>query len=295
MSVEAPEAPAAPPAEPAAPAATPAAPPPAQQQQAPDGPAAPAQPETDWKAQAETARAEADRLKAESTAAKADYDRIKSEADRWKAQSRQQEARSKANHSEVRVLTDVVRELAVKAGVDFDDKPNPEEVSRRLSEMTAQARQLTVERAVYLSAARSGADPVALLDSREFLSRAQQADPDAADFDLQVADLVREAAKDSRFQLPAAPSLTPQVTQAPAQQQPSEQFQQPPAQPPASSSGADFSGAPGHGSRWTAAQYEEYMRTAHMYDRDGKKLTEAIKRGELIDLGIGQPRGSRRR
>ncbi len=313
MTVQAPDTPATQTADPAVPPADPAGTPdspaaprvPAGQpdggQFAPpsqaDSPAAPvttpAPAEPDWKAQAEAARAETERLRAETATAKAEHDRIRAEADRWKAQSRQQEARSKANHSEVRVLTDVVRELAVKAGVEFDDKPNPEEVSRRLGEMTAQARRLTVERAVYLNAAKAGADPVTLLDSREFIARAEQVDPDAPDFDFQVADLVREAAKESRFQLPAAPappapSLTPQVTQAPAQQQPAAQFTQPPAQPPAASSGADFSGAPGGNRLWTQADYDYWTTSGR--DRDGEVMAKAIENGLLVNLGIGKPK-----
>src|SRR5208282_624829 len=299
MSVEAPEAPAAPPAEPAAPAAPPAAPPepprippgqpeggqfapqpPPAAQPAPAQPAVPqAPPEPDWKA--------------ELTAAKTELETARAEAARWKAQSRQQETRSKANHTRVQGLEGVVRQIAEKLEIEYDDKPDPEEVNRRLTESRTEARQLRVERAIYLTAAKSGADANALLDSREFIARTEQVDPEAADFADQVADLVREASGQAKYQLPAPPapepsSLTPQQTQAPAQLQPAAQFQQPPAQPPAPASGADFSGAPGGNRLWTQTDYDHW--TAPGRDRDGKVMAKAIEDGLLVNLGIGRPK-----
>jgi hypothetical protein len=291
MSVDAPEAPAVPPAEPAAPAAPPApAQPPAPQQQAPAVPAQPAAPpEPDWKAQAEAARQEA-------TAAKAEADRIRAEADRWKQQSRQQEARSKANHAELKNRDALLREIAAKVGVDFDDKPDPEVLTQRLAETQQRERQRTVELAVYTTtAATAGANPLAILDSREFMAQTAALDPDAADFPSRVAELVQEAAKQPRyqFQQPPAPPA-PEPAQAPAQPQQQAPVQ-PPAAPPATSSGADFSGAPGQGRLWTQADYDNYMASSHIHDRDGRKLTEAIGRGELAALGIGPGKRRNRR
>ena len=310
MTVQAPEAPAA--AEPAAPpAAEPAAP---QQAQAsaprvpagqPDGgqfaaqtpaqataPAVPAQPaapvpqappEPDWQA--------------ELAAAKTALEDAKAEAKRWKDQSRIQEGRSKANHAQVKGLEGVVRQIAEKLEIEYDDRPDPEEVARRLTAAQTEARQLRVERAIYLTAAKRGADANALLDSREFIARTEAIDPEASDFADQVADLVTDAAKQAKYQLPAPPAppnLTPQVTQAPAQQQPADQFVQPPQQqPPAQSSGADFSGAPGGNRLWTDADYAYW--TAPGRDRDGTVMAKAIADGLLVNLGIGKPHRATRR
>lgn len=296
MSVQAPEAPAATPAEPAAPPAVPAPAPPApvQQDPAPAQPQAPAVP-TQPAAPASQAPAEPD-WKAQLDAAKAETDRLKAEADRWKAQSRQQEARSKANHQQVRGLEGVVRQIAEKLEIPFDDKPDPEEVARALEQAQTVARQRTVELAVYTTAAEAGAAASALLDSREFMARTAMLDPDAADFPSQVADLVREAAKTPRYAAPAQVTpdpLTPQVTQPPAQLQPAAQFQQPPAPaaPPASSSGADFSGAPGGNRLWTQADLD----AAIARDRDGTVVSKAIEDGLLVNLGVGKPRTKNRR
>jgi len=298
MTIQAPEA--APPAEPAAPAApAPAAPP---QQQAPAPPAQPAQPPaaaqppaqppaqqppaapadtTDWRAEAERARAEA-------AAAK-------QQAEQWKTQSRRQEQRSKANHEENKTLTEVLRQVAEKVGVEFDDRPDPEVLQQRLDAQTQLARQRAVELAVYTQAAQAGTvNAVALLDSREFMTRTAQLDPEAADFGSQVADLVREAAGQPRyqFQQPPAPQSQPQQ-QAP---QPGQQPAQPPAQPPAPappapSSGADFNGAPGGNRQWTQADLDYWKER----DRDGSVVSKAIEDGLLVSLGIGKPRKTSRR
>ena len=245
MSVQSTEAPAAPAPEapapaPPQPAAPVPAPPPVPVPQPPaqpretDGryapPQAPAQPPaapgdgTDWKARYEAAQALADQRQRE--------------ADQWKAQSRRQEARSKANHAESATLTEVLRQVAEKVGVEFDDRPDPEALQARLDQQTALARQHAVELAVYRQAGPA-VNTGALLDSREFMSRTAALDPDAPDFHSQLADLVREAAGQPRYQFAQPPAPVQETVQPPVQQQ-----VQAPAQPPAPASGADFSGAP---------------------------------------------------
>ena len=251
---------------------------------APEQAAAPAEP--DWKTQAETARAEVARLRTEAEQAAAD-------AARWKQQSRQQEARSKANHQQVRGLEGVVRQIAEKLEIPYDDNPDPAEVSRKLAETTAEARQLRVERAIYLTAAKSGADANALLDSREFIGRTEQIDPEASDFADQVADLVREAARQAKYQLPAPPAPEPAVNGDRPQAQAPAQPPAAPAQPPAASSGADFSGAPGGNRLWTQADYDYWTQPGR--DRDGSVMAKAIADGLLVNLGIGRPRRTSRR
>ena len=292
MSTEAPEAPVT---EAPAPAAPPAAPPAespapripagepgagqfAPQQQAPPAAADPPRPapppEPDYKA--------------ELAAAHVETERIKAEADRWKQQSRAQEQRSKANHAELKNRDALLRDIAAKLDIDFDDKPDPAELSARLEQAQAAAKSKTVELAVYTSAAQSGANAGALLDSREFMSRTAALDPDAADFPSQVADLVAEASRQARYQNAAPPApepLAPAQVQAPAQ----------PAWPPASSSGADFSGAPGGNRLWTQADLDAYNATSGVEDRDGAKLSKAISDGLLRGLGIGQPKARNRR
>jgi hypothetical protein len=292
MSTEAPEAP--PVAEPAAPAAPPAAPPQPEAPRVPPGqpeggqfaPAVPAQPaapipapppvpaEPDWKAQAETARQEAAAAKAE--------------AERWKQQSRTQEQRSKANHSELRNRDALMREMAVKLGIEFDDKPDPEVLSQRLTEAQTVAKQRTVELAVYTTAATAGANASALLDSRAFMEQTAALDPEAADFSFQVGELVRTAASDARYAVPQPPAPVPAAAVPAVQQQAAPAAPVPPAQPPAPSSGADFSGAPGGNRLWTQADYDHWTKPG--MDRDGSVMAKAIDQGLLVNLGIGKPK-----
>jgi hypothetical protein len=277
------------------------APAPAQQQPVPQPPVqqvpaqqAPADP-TDWKAVAEQARAEA----------AAEVERVKTEAqadiDRWKKYARQHEDRLKVKNETVRGQDAILREIALKVGVDYDDSPDPAQLATALAEQTQRTRDLSVERAIYLGAAREGADAVALLDSREFLAKAAALDPESAAFPDLVRDLVRDAAKEDRYKLPPPKTLTTE-TQQPAQLQPAAQFQPPPAQPPvqqqppAAASGADFSGAPPGDGLWDQATYD-YWATGpgRAIDRDGKIMTDAIAAGKLVRLGVGPGRRPSRR
>jgi hypothetical protein len=283
----APEAPPAAPAQPAAPAPAPAvpSPPPAQQPPAPV-PAAPREPDGRFAQQPPAAPADTTDWKAEAA-------RLRTEADQWKAQSRRQEQRSKQNHQDLQNRDGLLRLVAEKLGVEFDDRPDPEVLQQRLDQTTAVARQRAVELAVYQQAAGAqNLNASSLLDSREFMSRTAALDPDAADFHSQLADLVREAAGQPRYQFqqpPASPAPAPAVE--PVQQQAPAQ----PPQPPAPSSGADFSGAPRPGPLWTQADYDGYMATANTEDRGGQKLAKAIDEGLLVNLGIGRPKQRRGR
>jgi hypothetical protein len=262
-------------------------------------PVAPVQPQppadtTDWKAVAEQARAEAAaELEKVRTDAQADIDR-------WKKYARQHEDRLKVKNETVRGQDAILREIALKVGVDYDDSPDPAQLATALAEQTQRTRDLSVERAIYLGAAREGADAVALLDSREFLAKTGQLDPESAAFPDLVRDLVRDAAKEDRYKLPAPKTLTPQDTVQPAQLQPAAQFQQPPAQqapvqpqpqPPAPASGADFSGAPAGDGLWDQQTYD-YWATGpgKAIDRNGKIMSDAIAQGKLVRLGVGPSR-----
>jgi hypothetical protein len=276
---------------------------PAPAQPAPVQPVAPVQPQppadtTDWRAEAARLRAEADTAKAAAEQARTDAE---AEVARWKGYARKHEDHLKGKNEQFRTQDEILRQVAEKLGIDYDDRPDPEVLASSLAEKTRIARDLTVERAIYLGAAREGADAVALLDSREFLAKAAAIDPESAGFPDLVRDLVRDAAKEDRYKLPAAKTLTPQDTVQPAQLQPAAQFQQPPAQqaapvqpqpqPPAPASGADFSGAPAGDGLWDQQTYD-YWATGpgKAIDRNGKIMSDAIAQGKLVRLGVGPSR-----
>jgi len=286
---EAPPAP-APPAAPAAPRVPPGNPdggqfaPAVPQQQAPAqppaAPAPPAQPETDWKAEAERYRTQAEQVQAE--------------AERWKRQARNQEQRSKANHQQVSKQEEYLRLIAEKVGIEYDDRPDPDVLLRQLEQERITSRQRTIELATFTMAAQSGANAAAILDSREFMTQAEQLDPSAGDFQDQVRDLVKAAATQPRYQFVQPPAPTPPAPEPAVQQPPVQQQQAPPAPtPPAPSSGSDFSGAPGGNRLWTQADYDHW--TAPGNDRDGAVMAKAIADGLLVNLGIGKPRTQNRR
>jgi hypothetical protein len=246
--------------------------------QPPAPPAQPAAPEKDWKAEAERLTAEAATLAAD--------------VDRWRRQARNQETRSKANHQQVSAQEAILRQIADKVGVPYDDRPDPEVLSARLDQVSAVARQRAIELAVFTTAAGSQANAPAILDSREFMSQAEGLDPEANDFADQVRDLVKAAASQPRYQFQQPPAPAPGPAE-PAVQQPPAQQQAPPAQPPAPSSGSDFSGAPGGNRLWTQADYDYW--TAPGMDRDGKIMTKAVADGLLVNLGVGKPKSRGRR
>jgi hypothetical protein len=300
VQTEAPAAPApevspAVPAQPAAPAPAPPVPSPPPAQQAPvPAPAAPREPDGRFAQQpAAPAQPTAPAAPADAVDWKAEAGRLRTEAEQWKAQSRRQEQRSKTNFEELKNRDALLRLVAEKVGVEFDDRPDPEVLQQRLDQTAALARQRAVELAVYhQAAAAQNVRADALLDSREFMSRTAALDPDAPDFTAQLSDLVREAAGQPRYQFvqpPAPPAAAPAAE--PARQQAPPQ----PPQPPAPSSGADFSGAPRPGALWTQADYDAYMATASRDDRGGQKLAKAIDDGLLTNLGIGRPKQRRGR
>jgi hypothetical protein len=280
-----PQQPAAP-APPAQPAPVPSPPP--QPRQSPEAAAQPPQAPAQGAGQPAAPAEDVAALKAERDTLREQTAKLEAEAARWKQMSRAQEQRSKANHAELKNRDALLREIAAKVGVEFDDRPDPEELTRRLEQASATARQRSVELAVYTTAATAGANAAALLDSRDFMGRTAQLDPDASDFAAQVADLVAEAAKQERYQVPKPPPVfAPAPPEPVAQQQPA---QAPPQQPPAAANGADFSGAPGGNRLWTQADYDHYVATAGTEDRDGSKLSKAIADGLLANLGVGRPR-----
>ena len=167
-------------------------------------------------------------------------------------------------------------------------------LTQRLGEaqQLAKQRHLKVELAVYTTAADAGRDASALLDSREFMARTAAARPGCGGFLRPGGRPGAGGGEAAEVPVPAAAAARACASEPAG---PQRRPRQPPAAPPAQASGADFCGAPGQGRLWTQADYDNYMATANTHDRDGKKLTEAIQRGELAALGIGPGKRRNRR
>lgn len=116
-----------------------------------------------------------------------------------------------------------MKKVAGAFGLETDDEkpPTPEELAQQLDEARgetkesrAQARQTTVELAVYKTAGKHGGDPDALLDSRSFANAIAKLDPSSDGFDEAVGQAVK-AAVDGNSKLAAkAPKQEPEPTPA---------------------------------------------------------------------------------
>ncbi|HEY9409334.1 MAG TPA: hypothetical protein VIQ30_22625 [Pseudonocardia sp.] len=81
--------------------------------------------------------------------------------------------------------------------VKGDDKPDPAKLAADLAEQQTAARQASVELAVFKSAVPAGADPAALLDSRDFLAKIAKLDPSTDGFDKALTAAVTAAVKEN--------------------------------------------------------------------------------------------------
>ncbi|GAA1051396.1 hypothetical protein [Arthrobacter russicus] len=83
--------------------------------------------------------------------------------------------------------------IASALGLKGEEKPDPEKLTAELGNAQEQARQRTVELAIYKAAGPNQANPDALLDSASFLAKVRTLDPKAGDFTNQVTDAIKEA------------------------------------------------------------------------------------------------------
>lgn len=127
-------------------------------------------------------------------------------------------------------------------GIVQDDEPaDPEKLTQQLAAEQAKARQTAVELAVYRTARDAGADPDALLDSRQFAAAVADVDPsDTAAITAAIAAAVEVNPRLSAQQQPAGPAR----------------------------GGAEFSGPPSEGV--TPAQFAamDYAKRAELYQSD---------------------------
>ncbi|WP_329616477.1 hypothetical protein OG244_28525 [Streptomyces brevispora] len=232
----------------------------------PAAPPAPAQPEP-----AATATPEpATEPKAKAPKFEGDFDptrfeklveNLRSDVEAQKAKTAAAEQKAKDDQAAF------MKKVAGAFGLETDEAkpPTPEELAQQLDEARgetkesrAQARQTTVELAVYKTASKHGGDPDALLDSRSFANAIAKLDPADASFDEAVGKAVK-AAVDGNSKLAAkAPKQEPEPTPA---------------------GGAPMDGA-GNGKRQLGA--------ADVARMTPKQITQAVQEGRLnAYLGSG--------
>lgn len=94
----------------------------------------------------------------------------------------------------------ITKELGKVLGLVEDDKdaaPDPAKLTAEITRATAAHRETAVELAVFKRAARGGADPDALTDSRAFLAKLKDLDPAADDFTKKLDKAIAEAVSDN--------------------------------------------------------------------------------------------------
>lgn len=77
---------------------------------------------------------------------------------------------------------------------DGDDAPDPARLAEQLASAQEEGRQARVELAVHKAAAKTGADPEALLDSRSFLAQLKGVDPDDG---KKLTELIKKAVENN--------------------------------------------------------------------------------------------------
>ena len=110
-----------------------------------------------------------------------------------------------------KTLAAIQKALSPDAGTD-DGKPDPAALATQVGTLTTerdeartQARTAVLELATYKAAGIHRADPGALLDSRGFLAKIADLDPNASDFGTKLDDAIKDAVKNNP-KLLAAPA-----------------------------------------------------------------------------------------
>jgi hypothetical protein len=106
------------------------------------------------------------------------------------------EHRTKATAAE-RKLTEQLDGIAKALGLKEDEKADPAKLASQLADTQAKARTAAIELTVYRTATKHQGDPDALLDSRGFLAKLADLDPEASNFASKVETAIKDAVKDN--------------------------------------------------------------------------------------------------
>lgn len=176
-----------------------------------DGPAPASGPETGEDPTADPTTQPADDLdpSGEPTTGKPGQD-PDDDLEKWKANSKKNEQRAKANKKELdkaraeldkikkdqqATLDAIAQALGLKQGETVDPAKQIEQLTAQAAEKDAQLRETRIELAIYTTAGKHGAKPTALQDSRAFMRKVSELDPDADDFTERLIEAAKEAVK----------------------------------------------------------------------------------------------------
>jgi hypothetical protein len=104
------------------------------------------------------------------------------------------EAANASSKARETARSEAQKEILEKLGlVKGDEKPDPDQLAKDLTETRDGKRAAEVKLAVYQNAATHKGDPAALLDSNSFLAKVAGLDPSASDFADKVGDEIKKA------------------------------------------------------------------------------------------------------
>jgi len=195
-----------------------------------------------------------------------------------------------------RAEEDKARNLALAKAFGFapDETPDPaklaadlkaaqEQTATEIAKRETRERELTIELETRRRAAKLGADPDLLADSRSFMNAVSKLDPSGDSFGDDLADAIKRAVEAN----PSLKGAAAAASTAAAGEAPKPGNQSATTAPPARS-GGEHNGAAGGNRQWTDDDVAALPKT-----REGaRQLQEAIDAGLLQDLGFG-PRKKR--
>lgn len=193
--------------------------------------------------------------------------------------------------------------LAKALGLQVDETPDPEKLAAELAAerkakqdaidaSTARERELTVELNLMRQAAKHGANPELLADSRTFMAKVAKLDPSSDSFGDDLGDAIKTAVeanpayKLAQATAPAKPAASDgQGDGAGSSGGNGSKTTAPPAR-----SGGEHNGSAGGQRQWTMDDVNRLPRNR----KGAAQLQEAIDAGYLAELGYGPGKKSRR-
>lgn len=117
---------------------------------------------------------------------------------------RDEAASNRTQHTALKTTLDAIN-AALNPDAKKGDKADPAKLAEQLTGTTSALREAKIEVAVLRAAARHGADPTALTDSRGFMRKVNALDPADEKFGAKVADAIKKAVADNpRLKAPQA-------------------------------------------------------------------------------------------
>jgi len=218
-------------------------------------------------------------------------------AERTKRQALEKSLAELKQANDQRVSQDAERNKALARflGIDVDETPDPEklaadlkaaqaEVQAATTKAQARERELVVELQLMRQAAKHGANPELLADSRSFMSKLAGLDPAGETFGEDLGDLIKAAVESNpAYKLTPAPAAGGSGDQG-GQQGNGKQGGGSKTTAPPARSGGEHNSSPGGNRQWTEDDVDRATPD---------EVVAAQEAGLLVDLGFAPSRKRR--